>query len=332
MTQLEPFRKVRRIELTQRSNRGIIPTPKNLADQFVEFESMIEQRLYILLIHDPHCIDLESQPVEVPNLDPSNPPFIPDTWAKFDTGVEVIFDVKPESYFESFIQDLDEKSKWELRKSAIESFCKIHNLRYMILTEKDLLSPRLTNVEAFRYFNQELPLLEIVKPLIEHILKEQELNSLDLAQLISKILSESVDEIIQPINQLIYQDYFLLDFDSEIKSNQTKLRLKSEKPSAIIPLYEYLQQNMQKRNALQQNASPSLLMANVQVPILNKIYDQLTYREITVLPIEHQNKINHRMELLEIFNKDNLTKSELREFAKQHNINPATLYRWKRTI
>ena len=71
--------KSRDIKYTTRSDRGYIPSLKEynkttynmLIDHLtvnkniLEYESWLEHDFYLLLDHDPHCIDIQTQPVEL---------------------------------------------------------------------------------------------------------------------------------------------------------------------------------------------------------------------------------------------------------------------------
>ena len=103
----EPFRKVRRIKITQSTDRGKIFTPKNAIDGYVEFESLGEEALFILLDHDPNCLEIESQPVEIPRSGADNDHYVPDAWAKFVDGKQFLFDVKFHSFFEELQIDAE---------------------------------------------------------------------------------------------------------------------------------------------------------------------------------------------------------------------------------
>ena len=49
------YTKIRKIRITQSTDRGTIFTDKNQSDGFVEFESLTEEGLFLLLVHDPNC-------------------------------------------------------------------------------------------------------------------------------------------------------------------------------------------------------------------------------------------------------------------------------------
>ncbi|GAH81925.1 unnamed protein product, partial [marine sediment metagenome] len=49
---INKYTKVRSIKTTQSTDRGTLFTAKNLSDGFVEFESLTEEGLFVLLDHD----------------------------------------------------------------------------------------------------------------------------------------------------------------------------------------------------------------------------------------------------------------------------------------
>ena len=65
--------------MTQSTDRGNLFTEKNSLDGYVQFESLTEEDLYQLLDHDPNCIDMESQPLEIPRKNNKGNPYVPDT-------------------------------------------------------------------------------------------------------------------------------------------------------------------------------------------------------------------------------------------------------------
>lgn len=88
---LENFTKMRRIKTT---DRGILFTTKSRIDGFVEYESLTEEGLFLLLDHDPNCNDFESQPAKIPNKTKKGAYYVPDVWAKFTDERQFLFDVK----------------------------------------------------------------------------------------------------------------------------------------------------------------------------------------------------------------------------------------------
>lgn len=128
--------KVRHIKTTQNTDRGRLFSKKNRNDGFVEFESLGEENLFILLDHDPNCICIESQPLKIPN--PKGKSYIPDGYAEFRDGKRCIFDVKHTKFFESLRKHPKKFQNWEYRKKTVQNFCNLHALDYHINTDNTL--------------------------------------------------------------------------------------------------------------------------------------------------------------------------------------------------
>ncbi len=96
----QTYSKKRRIGYTYYTERGKIPTNKNKADGYVEYESLGEATLILLHNHDPNCFDIESQPVQIPNKSGIGKTYTIDLKAKFKDGKRVLYDVKHYIFFE----------------------------------------------------------------------------------------------------------------------------------------------------------------------------------------------------------------------------------------
>ena len=96
--------KIREIPLKTSSNRGFNPSLKphlKDLDYVWEYESQLEIDFILLLDHDPNCIDLQTQPLEITyNNEKGNEIKIyPDCWAIFKDGREFLFDIKTEAEY-----------------------------------------------------------------------------------------------------------------------------------------------------------------------------------------------------------------------------------------
>jgi putative transposase len=320
---LEPFKKVRRIRTAPFSDRGTLFTEKNLLDGFVEFESLLEEGLFLLLDHDPHCIDMESQPVKIPNKH-NRIIYIPDAWGKFIDGTQFIFDVKYQEYLNALEENPEEVKKWKARTECIEEFCNKDGLLYMIVTDAEIRTERLNNVQFFRKNKRVSELLSEIQPLIEAILNEKDVMSrIDLALYVSKKLGIDVKEVIPSIDHLIFLDFFLLDFETNI-TDDTLLRLKSDHASKILPLYYYFSSIQKTKPVKKQND-----LLSFQIAQEDPNYNSVSQQEFLALPEHVRNKILYQIELLDIFKCKDISTTELKEFAKKKGISLATLYRWK---
>lgn len=132
---LENFTKMRRIKTTQSTDRGILYTTKSRIDGFVEYKSLTEEGLFLLLDHDPNCNDFESQPAKIPNKAKKGAYYVPDVWAKFTDGRQFLFDVKHATYFEKLARDPKEAEWWNNRVKTVRKYCDKNGLGYEIFTD-----------------------------------------------------------------------------------------------------------------------------------------------------------------------------------------------------
>ncbi|MHA1999836.1 MAG: hypothetical protein ACTSU9_17125, partial [Promethearchaeota archaeon] len=68
--------------MTVGSNNGFIATEKNLKDGEVEFESELERKFAEEQIQDPHCVQIESQPLKIQGA--KGKPYYPDFAVVYD--------------------------------------------------------------------------------------------------------------------------------------------------------------------------------------------------------------------------------------------------------
>lgn len=212
------FSKVRRIGPGYSNDRGTLFTDKNLLDECVEFESLTEECLFLLLDHDPNCTNIESQPIEIKNESGKGNPYVPDAWASFQDGTEVIFDVKHHTFFNSIKHNPEKALKWKVRKNCIRSYCNEKRLLYQIITSEELYGNRLDNVQLYRK-NRKIPSeLASIKPILLRILgRKGSLNRIDLANEISNILDIDVKAVIPSIDYgVIFATQSVADVKKEI--------------------------------------------------------------------------------------------------------------------
>ncbi len=318
---IESFSKVRRIKTTQSADRGNLFTRKNLVDGFVEFESLLEEGLYQLLDHDPNCIDMESQPLEIPNENGNN--YTPDVWAKFKDGKQFIFDVKHTEFLESLKDDKEKREKWEIRVKRVKKYCKKHNLLYEIVTNSEIWNERYENIDFFGKNIEQPKLLLKLKPYINNTLdKESEISRIQLALSISEKINLDIKQIIPSIDHLIYHDFFLLDFNTKI-TDDTILIKRTNEDSLISPVYQYLIE-MKKIHLDGINESLKITI-NPKSP-----YSSMSdLREFQDLPIEIQEKIQNQINHLDIFDKEDFSTKILKNYAIKIDLDFSTLYRWK---
>lgn len=318
---IEKFTKVRRIKTTQTTDRGILYTTRSRNDGFVEYESLTEEGLYFLLDHDPNCIDMESQPVKIPKGRGKGKFYYPDAWAKFRDGKQVIFDVKHTLFFESLRNDPDKASKWKKRKKIVKQYCKNNGLDYIIVTEKEIRRERMQNVLFFRKNIRKPADFSKIKSVIENTLSaDKKVARIELAVDVGKVLGFNVTQIIPSIDHLIYKDFFLLDFNSEINDN-TVLILRKNHDSLITPTYYYILE-------VKKITQPQLITFTPSPK--EPTYDNLNQREFLALPEQTQKEVLKRIELLKIFKQNDVSTVNIKEYAKKHSTSYVSLYRWKK--
>jgi len=98
----------RTIPLKATSNRGFTPSLKpHLKGLVLEYESQLERDFIFLLDHDPNCVDLQPQPVEIEytNTNGRNIKIYPDFWAIFLNEKQFLFEIKSESQLQKLVKD-----------------------------------------------------------------------------------------------------------------------------------------------------------------------------------------------------------------------------------
>jgi len=319
------YSKARRILVGHSTDRGTLFTNKNQLDGFIEFESLTEEGLFLLLIHDPNCIKIESQPIKIENGSGKGNPYVPDAWTRFKDGTECIFDVKHHTFFNSIKRNPEKAKKWELRKKSVTTYCDKNQLLYLIVTDDEIYGNRLTNIQIFRK-NKKIPLNQPrIEPLIIATLKKKgSLPRIDLAIEVSNILKIDVKVVIPSIDYLVYHDFFLLDFNSRI-TDSTVISLKGTDKSKLIPLHEYF--HVLKKNNLNTRKSTEL---SFTLEKKEPNVDQSNLREFYALPERTQIEIRKRIELLKIFYTDEVSTREIIRFANNNQISKSSLYFWKK--
>ncbi len=290
----QTYSKKRRIGYTHYTERGKIPTNKNKVDGYVEYESLGEATLILLHDHDPNCFDIESQPIQIANKSGIGKPYTIDLGVKFKDGKRVLYDVKHHTFFEELKRIPKKKKRWEERKEIIIEFCEKSGYIYQIITDNELYSIRQDNVEFFRINKIEPNDLHVINPVIDKILSKEEITCFELATKVSKQLNIGLLEVMPIINHLIYQDYFLLDFEKKIDDN-TALRLKLNGNSLIVPLYKFFPRIPKKK--VQKQKLKTFFELNPKDPN----YDKKNRKEYLALPEKIRDEIMKRKNLLNIF-------------------------------
>lgn len=123
-----------------------IPSEKLL--RMVDAESSLERDLIMLLEFDNRVVEYLEQPLRI-SL-PTGNKYTPDFYAKFveSNGDEAIYiyEVKYRSELRKKFTKLKPKFK------AAIKYCKLHGYHFRILTENEIRTPRLKNIEFLQYF------------------------------------------------------------------------------------------------------------------------------------------------------------------------------------
>ncbi|MHA2299234.1 MAG: hypothetical protein ACXADA_24655 [Candidatus Hodarchaeales archaeon] len=124
---------VREIPLKATSERGFLPSLKQrsyvvddsgkpLEQLILDYESPLEHDFFCLLDHDPNCLDLQPQPIELyyEATNKKDYSFYPDAWALFiENGnlVHYLFEIKPESNLTKLAKD----KNWQRKLTVIQA-------------------------------------------------------------------------------------------------------------------------------------------------------------------------------------------------------------------
>lgn len=319
--------KCRRINTTQNTDRGKLFTTKNKKDGFVEFESLGEEMLFLLLDHDPNCISIESQPVRIQKRPNEEIYYTPDAYAEFRSSIKYIFDVKHHIFFEEIAHDKEKRDLWEERTICIQEFCKKKGYLYQIVSDYELNSVRYENILYFRKNKRIPPDFEKIKEQIIQQYKSSVCkNRIELVNLVSEDLKMSKDQVLASIDHLILNDFFELNFELRI-TDDTILHPKSEIDiTEIVPLFDYFNRKL-KENKDKCSITPNTISDDSNLPL-----NASNNREFNTLSSDVQKIVQERIKSLEIFKKLQKSPLELTDYLITNKIHISTLYRWKRNF
>jgi len=230
----------RKIPLKTTSNRGFMPSIKpHLNKVILEYESQLERDFLILLDHDPNCIDLQTQPVELSyNTKLGRQAKIyPDCWGLFSDGREYLFDVKAEEQLEKLISD----ENWRRRTEAVQEFCKKMNWKYQVITEKKIKCVRLDNIKDLLAAAKHYSLTKINRNietfntnLKKHLKTPKKFR--ELAKLLNLFTQLTLEEIYSLLKYKIYFNMLKIDWNKPLE--ETLITFEGENPSPIYSLTE----------------------------------------------------------------------------------------------
>lgn len=304
----------RTIPLKRFSNRGVMPSLKpHLKGVVLEYESVLERDFLLLLDHDPNCIDLQTQPIELTYITKTGKEarIYPDCWAIFKNEKQVLFDVKPESQY----RKLTKTPNWNLRIKAIQKFCKKMGWVYQVTTEKKIHCLRLNNIKDLILAAKHYSPAKIIKEMgkfdsnLKRILEESPKIFKELVNFLHPLLPLELEEVISLLKYKIYFNHVSIDWDKPIKD--TIVSLNGNLPSPIYALEDNFLE-VEDRN---------------QVVLIPK------EKKSSIISVRDQKKWNQRVELISpIINEygEEAKKSEILKYCKENGLQFDTTYRWYR--
>jgi len=305
---------VREIPLKSISNRGFMPALKShLQGRILTYESLLEHDFLLLLNHDPNCIDLQPQPIEISySLNPAKKELIyPDCWAIFKDGREFLFEIKTESQYQKLIQD----ESWELKTQAILDFCEKKNWTYQVITNKKIRCTRLNNIKDTLTAAKHYSPTNIAKDLgtfhssIRRFLKNDHLNLRSLAELLSvTINSLPLEEIVSLLKYKIYFLHLFINWNEPLED--TLIFLDKIDP---IPVYDLPDNPLSNED----NGYPIIISINNDKTTKSSLKNQKVYEK----------RLQLISPLIDNYGKEGV-KSQVRQFCKDNNLPFQTTYRY----
>ncbi len=301
---------MREIPLKQCSIRGYIPSLKqNTEGEIWSYESQLERDFLYLLDHDPNCIDLQTQPCQIPFITKEKRKAIatPDVWAIFQDGRQFLFEVKTEEN----LQELSKDINWQLKTEAIMRYCKSSGLKwtYQIVTERKIRCLRLNNIKDFLAAAKHYSTSKINKNIdglntvIRRLLQDSSVPFGDLVNQLSTLLPLEKSEIISILKHKLYFFYLAMNWDESFEEDIVSLNTRY----SIRPVYELPNDNTIKP-VLEQIETPKAILLSEKD---QKVYDE---RMAILSP------------LIEIYGRE-ATRTNVAEYCNQQNL-PFTWYKW----
>lgn len=312
---------VRDIPRKAGSERGsVISTKPKLRKEGITFshESNPEKYCYILFDHDPGCIDLVPQPAEIPwtNTKGKVKPTYPDCWTKWETGEQILFEVKPEEV----LRELEKDEDWHLKVKAIKECCVEKGWEYRIITDREIYTTRLDNVLSLLRSAKTPPpkdRLTKIREALKAIFKNADaLPREDLALELCLALPAEIEEANEILDYFIYRCYFDVDWDSPLTS-ETLLR-PLEDDQGIPPAYIA-------------RKKPRVILEDLNS---KEIYNRTPgdKRDLDSLPEGVLEKAKEKFEiirpLLELKREGKQTEKDVIQRSAEFGVSSRTLYKW----
>ncbi|MEE9594330.1 MAG: TnsA endonuclease N-terminal domain-containing protein [Candidatus Hydrothermarchaeales archaeon] len=245
MIEYERPEPARKIPLKWGSNRGrfYCTKPHLFVDgkpHKLEYESTLEYDFYLLLDHDPNSYDIQYQPFELywKDDEDNEHPFYPDTWAIFTDATQVLFQVKRRKKLEKLKKEQD--IAWKRQCEELERYCREKGWIFRILTEEEIRTTRLRNVELLRCHARNppsVPLIVEAKKKIASILKKaSNLSKEELSVKLSKTMKIPMVQSIAIVECIMFRDFFYFDWDTLV-SDSTPLSIRSAREPSLEPVH-----------------------------------------------------------------------------------------------
>ncbi|EKB5073017.1 heteromeric transposase endonuclease subunit TnsA [Vibrio cholerae] len=125
--------------------------PSKKIQRMVDAESSLERDFIFLLEHDSNVRSFEEQPIKI-NVGCRT--YTPDILVSYNDGEKYLYEVKYRSELKKNWFKLKPKFK------ASIAFCKQENIKFKIVTDKEIRTPLLKNLEFLSHFSRTISPLE----------------------------------------------------------------------------------------------------------------------------------------------------------------------------
>lgn len=307
----EPARK---ITPKDRGNRGLIPTVKNPLGS-IGYESCIERDFYLLAVHCPSVKLVLHQPItlEYKDADGADRSYTPDAYLETTDGSKLLVEIKSEEEL------LNQGSKYEERWKHTKLQAEGNGIRFLVLTEKNIRTPRWFNVWFTLGSSKCYANKEYIKTL-EMLIPATGIEYRALCHLLSDALTKSSSKAAQILCYAIYHGLVFIDtFSTKQISNSTLIQRRSGiRKYPFRPLIDELNsinQDLEKDNDIVDDALS-------HAPI-TRISPDFQYDE------ENSSLVSQREEMLSTWLKQtNRSEAWKKEFFDKWGIRKSQLYRY----
>lgn len=300
------------------SYRGKIRSSKpHLLYRSFDFESGLERDLLLLLDHDFFCYDIQAQPGLVNNEKPfqwtdssgNEHLSYPNFWSIFLSEKQILWQVKSWKFLTKIENSKTHQKvlRWKEELYALGKECTLRNWEVKVVTELDIRTPRLINVNILRGSALHPPedafIDEVIK-ILPNILSSTKGKTFDE---ISKLIqvrkpSFSIGIIRHTLRYLMYYQKLMFDWYKSLKKH-TLLFLNLDHQILLKPFYQNNPLNPEElQSELVEVSSPPPEAVNEAL----KKYQRI--KELLVIP--------------------DRSKSDVQAVADTHSLGISTIYRW----